>query len=108
MRNDAVDDGILLIRIGPVVDGDSSGRLARDCDFAGIAAELPDVVANPFDGCSLIPKPEILCLARGTREAKDVEPVVDRDDDDVLCVGKVFARIEWAVCVSNGESCSCC
>jgi hypothetical protein len=101
-----VDDRILLVCIRPVVDGNSSGRLARDGDFVGITAEVLDVVADPFDSCSLIAETEVLRLARGSRKAKDVEPIVDCDDDDVLCVGKVFARVERAVCVSNGEPCS--
>lgn len=91
VRNDAVDNGVLLVCVGPVVNSDTSRRLARDGNLAGVAAELLDVVSNPLDGRSLVAETEILRLAWSAREAENVESVVDRNDDNIFAVGKVFA-----------------
>jgi hypothetical protein len=47
-----------------------------------------------------------LSLPGCTGEAKDVDAVVDGDDDDILCVSEVFAIVERTVGVSNSESCT--
>lgn len=102
--NDAIDNGVLLVGVRPVVHGDTTRRLARNGNLARVAAKAPDVVANPLDSSSLVAESQIGSLTRGTGEAEDVDSVVDGNNDNVLGVGKVLAVVERTVGVSNGES----
>lgn len=102
--NDAVDDGVLSIGVGPVVDGHAAGRLARDGNLLRVTAKGADVVADPFDGSALVAEAGVLGDAWVAGETKDVEAVVDGDEDGVLGLGKVLTIIKGAVCVANCEA----
>lgn len=105
--NDAVDNRVLLVGVRPVVDGDTARRLAGNGNLARVAAEAPDVVANPLDSSSLVAETQVGSLARGAGETEDVDSVVDGNDDNVLSVGKVLTVVERTVGVTNGESYIC-
>ena len=65
----------MKVCVGIIIDSCSSGRLPHDCDPACVSAESADIVSDPFDGLALIEEPDVCCLARCTRESKDVETV---------------------------------
>ena len=49
--------------------------LAEERDALGVAAEGADVVANPFEGEALVEEAGVGGVARGAREAEDVDAV---------------------------------
>ncbi|KAL5867395.1 hypothetical protein ACKVWC_011612 [Pyricularia oryzae] len=103
--DDGVGDGVVAVRVGPVVDGDAARRLARDGDAGGVAAKRGRVVAHPLDGGALVADAQVLRLeAGGAGEAKDAEAVGDGHDDEVLGLGQVLARVHGAVGVADGEA----
>ena len=59
---------------------------------------------NPLDSNALVPQPYVLGLARGSREAKYVETVINGNNNEILCVREVFAVIKGGVRVSNIEA----
>ena len=89
-----------------------TGGLTEDSDVAGVAAELGNVRANPFQCRDLVLQTEIAgwrtfpvkCGMR--QEAEHPEPIVETDQDDALCgetstvggrgTGRGEARLEAA------------
>jgi len=106
MCDDAMGNGIILVCIYPVVDTHTIRGLASESDCGWFTTETRDVVPKPLDRSPLIAKTQILDLARGTREAENVETVVDGYDDDVFGLNKVLGVVEWTVGVANGKSSS--
>lgn len=82
--DDAVDNGILLVGVGPKVDCLTPDRLSKDSNLLGITTKRSNIIANPFDSSTLIAETEVGRLAWGSREAKDVNSVVNRNNDDIL------------------------
>src|SRR5580692_9068355 len=71
-------------------DAHAAGRFTEDGDVAGVAAELSDIIADPFQRRDLIKHPLVAArcnLAAGhlrkTQVSQWSETVVDRHKDDV-------------------------
>lgn len=71
--------------------------------MGAIAAERGDVVADPFDGETLVEEADVLGQAGCAREAEDIDAVVDGDDENILSVGEILAVVEWSVCSAKVE-----
>lgn len=104
MGYDAADNGILLISVGPKVNCLTPNGLPKDSDLLRITTKRGNIIANPFNTNALIAKAKVSRLARGAREAKDVNLVVDRNNDDILRAGKIIAVVECSVGASKVES----
>ena len=52
--NVSAHDRLFFVRETPIVDCDRTGRLPGDDDAIGGAAEVADVVVDPFDGKALV------------------------------------------------------
>lgn len=52
----------------------------------------------------MIEQPEVLYFARGTGVAKDIDTLIDGDDDNVFLIGKILALVKQNVGTRNSES----
>lgn len=103
MSDDAADDGILLISVGPKVNCLTPNRLSKYSNLLRITSKCGNIIANPFNTNALIAKAKVSRLAWGAREAKDINSVVDRNNNDVLRAGKIFTIVECSVRASKVE-----
>ena len=79
--------------------------MAEDRNFVWITAEASDIVTDPFDCKPLISKAEVVMFEIwGTREAEDVESIVEGDNHSVLCLGQILPAVERAVDVASCEA----
>lgn len=81
-----------------------SGRFAAQYDVIWIAAELSDILLNPFQGLSLITQSVVglECRAAISEESVSADAVVDADHHDGLVTGGDETRavhIGVGVCV---------
>lgn len=104
MGNDAADNGILLISVGPKVNCLTPYRLSKDSNLFRITSKRSNVIANPFNANSLIAKTKVGRLAWSSREAEDVDSVVNRNNNNILRACKILAVVEWSVAASKIES----
>src|SRR5215471_18028203 len=88
---------------------ESARRLTKYRHVVGVPAKRPDVALHPSERRLLV-KEAVVAGGAGRRlggegrmgkEAELAEPVVDRDDDDILC--HQVARIV-AIALANNES----
>jgi hypothetical protein len=100
----SIHNRITRVRVGPPVNRNAAGGLPENGDLLRIATEAGDIVANPLDGETLIAEAEVLGNTRGTREAEDIEAVVEGDDNDILGVSEILALVECAVGIADGEA----
>lgn len=105
MGDDAVDNGILLVGVGPKVDYLTPDRLSKDSDLLRITTKRSNIIANPFDPNALIAETEVGRLAWGSREAEDVNSIVNRNND-ILRTRKILTVVESSVSASIVESSS--
>lgn len=104
MGNDAADNGILLISVGPKVNCLTPNGLSKDSDLLRITSKRGNIISNPFNTNALITETKVGRLAWGSREAEDVNSVVNRNNNDILRVCKVLAVVERSVSASKVES----
>lgn len=104
MGDEATDDRVLLISVGPPVGSYTARRLAEDGDLASVTTEAGDIVADPFDSETLVSQAKILGFIGSAWEAEDIETIVDCDDDDVLSVCEILAIVERSVGVADDKA----
>lgn len=104
MGDNAADNGILLISIGPKVNCLTPNRLSKDGNLVRITSKRSNIIADPFNSNSLIAKTKVGRLSWSSREAEDVNSVINRNDNNILRVCKILAAIEWSVGASIIES----
>lgn len=102
--DNAADNGTLLVGVRPKVDFLAPNRLSKDSDLLRVTTKRSNVIMNPFDSNSLIAETEVGRLAWGSREAEDVNSVVNSNNDDVLRARKILAVVESSVSASIVES----
>lgn len=103
MGYDAADNRILLISVGPKVNCLTPNGLSKASDLFRITSKRGNIIANPFNTNALIAKAKVSRLAWGTGEAKDINSVVDRNNNDILRAGKIFTVVERSVSASKVE-----
>ena len=89
----------------------AAAGLAEDRHAIRIAAEALDVVAHPLErrdqvlhadvGCA---RPFLAAQAGKMQEAKEVEAVIDGDDDDILFLREIRAVVEQVVTGAGREA----
>ena len=90
-----------------------AAALPEDEYPAGVAAELRDIVADPFEGKHEIELSDITAVRKGIGErgtgkaceveiAEEVEPVVQRDNDNIAAMDEVDAVIDRPVAAARG------
>ena len=110
----ALHDGLVEQALGARhgeegADLSAAARLAEDRDVAGIAAEAGGMLAHPFERGDEIEQAgiarlgEALAVRRQVEMAEDVEPVIDRDDHDVVAPREVHAVVARRVGRAVGE-----
>lgn len=104
MGDDAADNGILLISVGPKVNCLTPNRLSKDSNLFRITSKRSNIIADPFNANSLIAKTKVGRLAWSSREAEDVNSVVNRNNNNILRACKILAVVEWSVGASKIES----
>jgi hypothetical protein len=73
------------IRIRPVRHAHAPSRVSRERHPLCIATERSNVISQPLDRQSLIPQPRILLInRRRVRKAKDINAIVDGDENDLV------------------------
>ncbi len=82
-------------------DHAAARRLSGDGDPCRVAAEVRDIVADPFEGGDAVPHAAVRGGAVDGEEALDAETVVDVDDDNAVAV--VAAAVKpWAGVAAGG------
>lgn len=104
MGNEPADDGIFSVCVCPVIYRHTARRLSEYDDAGRVAPEAGDVIAHPFHGHALVSEAKVLRRLGASGEAKDVESIGNRHNDDILFTGQDLAVVERTVAVPNGES----
>ena len=63
----------------------------------GRAAEVADVIADPFDGEALIKETDVLRVIGRSGETENVDAEIEGNDDDVLGGSEMLAAVEGRV-----------
>ena len=78
--------------------------MTEDGNFFRIAAKAVNIVVNPFNGLPLIEQASVFGYPRGAGKSKNVDSIVDCDEDHILGGRDVLALIKFRVGVTKSES----
>lgn len=99
-----MDNRVALVGVQPPGHRNSTRRLSGNDDLLGGASEGRNVLLDPFNGHPLVAQTEVGVRARGSGESKNIDAVIDSDNDNVFRVGRVLSAGERRVGVTSSEA----